>query len=155
MTHDDPERAREYRRAYRARRKAMGLCMECPNPASPNRVKCAACRDKYRKQLTCGDCGVPVGMRRSYCDACRDRREMDERARNRVRQAARLKADPAIRARKNKHARRRMAEKIAAGICGRSGCHAPVEEGKSRCRPCLDKANADAQARYHRKKEMA
>lgn len=36
-----------YKKKY-AKRKAMGICVQCDNPAEPNRIRCKECSEKDR-----------------------------------------------------------------------------------------------------------
>jgi hypothetical protein len=38
-----------YLRTYRKRRRARGLCIYCPRPATAGSPKCEECREKHRK----------------------------------------------------------------------------------------------------------
>lgn len=59
-------------KAYKARHKSLGLCIECGNKAEFNRVRCEKCGKKMNKSANkchatradrglCHECGKPLG----------------------------------------------------------------------------------------------
>jgi hypothetical protein len=51
MAYKNPEDRRAYRRGWRARRKTLHLCRDCPRPITPDGTYCPTCLEGYAERL--------------------------------------------------------------------------------------------------------
>ena len=155
------------KQALRAKRKQLGLCIHCGDPAIPDQTRCESCRDKDKanrkryaerdaKRGICKNTGCsnkPTGEK-SYCNACNARSTRNGAKRATVRKAAGICVDcgnePAWNSktrcecchRKNIESVQQLAKRrIAEGKCGRCGDHV-LEPGYRSCRGCIDDRRA-------------
>lgn len=82
MDHEARKRAHtEAERRRRARRKALGLCISCSEPAAEGHATCLRChsrhrshrmklRQRYREQGLCFSCGQTAPDGRTLCEKC-------------------------------------------------------------------------------------
>ena len=128
MAYKDPEegRARDRERFRRrtAERIAQGLCPNCgKEPPEPERRLCAPCAGKRREAERVRD------AKRRAAGKPRHRNPETERARE----------------------RRRVAERIAQGLCANCGKEPPAPD-RTLCRCCAEKRRAAERARYAKAK---
>ena len=132
--------------------KEKGLCSRCGKPSRPGRVVCEDCAKWYRETrqwyLALGFC-PSCHKERVYgsekqCPECRAKRIVSNQLA--TQKAIVLGKEWAKPEYNNANNRKRYAERKEQGICIKCGKR-PAENGKTRCRLCLDKA-ADRAREY-------
>lgn len=117
---------------HRAKRKAAGICADCPAPAHNGTTRCVACAarnstcsgERYAKRKAaglCDECDKPASKGKTKCPAC-----LSKRAANTARHRAKRKA---------------------AGLCTKCGKR-PPRTGYDYCAPCADKESASKAKRF-------
>ncbi len=162
------EKRRAYAHARRERRKAAGLCVHCSERAVPGRTMCPRHFEEYKggfarlraariRDGLCPACGKPRAPDRRHCPECLHLQSAKQKRRCEANRAAgncytcgkprdrkgTLCSACCAALRETIGALKRARRE--AGRCEYCGT-APPEDGRTRCRPCLDKKNAAALA---------
>ena len=114
-------------------------------------------RDRFQRRTAeriarglCPRCGKrPLAPGRSVCEPCGEKLNSASRARDaKLRAVGKPRRDPErARTYERKRDCRVSAERAARGLCTRCG-KAPAAEGRSACKPCLEKRRSADRDRY-------
>ena len=114
-------------------------------------------RERFRRRIAerraaglCPRCGQrPPALDRSVCEACAEKRRTSERARDaRLRAAGKPRRDPEkARASERRRYRRKLAERLAQGLCPCCG-KAPSAPERAVCEGCGEKRSEAERIRY-------
>ena len=134
MPDRDPEKQREYRRRYRAKRLARGQCGRCNNPRKAGRVLCVNCAEEGRRRMS----DIKA---QGLCVSCLDAAALPEQT---------MCSDCLVRMRD--YSKKRYKRHKAQGLC--IDCGNPARPARVHCAPCAARAIVHA-TKSNRKQRAA
>ena len=150
---------RRYRKKRHERLKAKGLCTRCGAAARPGKAYCQECADYFKDTRffyqSLGYCPIchenKIYGTEKECHECREKKSIASyKSQIKARSEGKYYASKDC---KNEWNRKRYSRLKNEGICVRCGKR-PAENGKTRCRLCLDKeADRQRERRYRLKQE--
>lgn len=127
-----PFDAKAWRAEWKAKRRAAGICVDCPRPAERPRVTCAVCaeKSKARKRAAraarqvlgkCRECELPARPGRGTCAICAEIARRQRRGKT---------------VQTPEQRRRYKTQRRALGLC--ADCGEAAESSAVRCVKCAD-----------------